>query len=245
MKINVVTLFPQLVEPVTAFGVVGRAVRRGVLQVDYTDPRAFAEDPHRTVDDRPYGGGPGMVLKFEPVATALRSARRAVPDGAPTWCLSAQGRRFDQGMARKMAETPGFVLIAGRYEGIDQRLLDAEVDEELSIGDFVLSGGELAAMVVIDAVTRLLPGVLGDEESAQCDSFMNGLLDHPHYTRPECIAGRSVPPVLLQGNHQAIRRWRLKQSLGATWLNRPDLLDGVDLDEEQRRLLDEFIAEQR
>jgi tRNA (guanine37-N1)-methyltransferase len=244
MHIEVVSIFPELVGQVGEYGVVGRALERQLLLLHCENPRDFTEDAHRTVDDRPYGGGPGMVLKYEPAAKAIRAAKDRLPEGCPVICLSPQGKVFDQATARRLSELRGFVLLAGRYEGIDERLIEDEVDEELSLGDFVLSGGEIAAMAVIDAVTRLLPGVLGDDESAIRDSFMDGLLDHPHYTRPESVAERRVPAVLLSGDHARIARWRYKQALGRSFLRRPDLLDKLNLDQEQRELLDEFLKEQ-
>ncbi|HEY5643078.1 MAG TPA: tRNA (guanosine(37)-N1)-methyltransferase TrmD [Woeseiaceae bacterium] len=245
MRIGVVTLFPEMVNAVAEYGVVGRAERRGLVSIDTENPREHAVDVHRTVDDRPYGGGPGMVMKFEPLAAAIAAIGHRLPKGAPVVCLSPQGRVFDQETAGRYAELPGLILLAGRYEGIDERLIESHVDEELSLGDFVLSGGEIAAMAVIDAVVRLLPGALGDDESAAQDSFMQGLLDHPHYTRPELVDGRVVPEVLLSGDHGAIARWRTKQALGRTALRRPDLLERLELDDEQRKLLDEFLKEQR
>jgi tRNA (guanine37-N1)-methyltransferase len=242
VKISVVTLFPQLITDLADYGVTGRALQGGVFELGVWNPRDYTEDRHRTVDDRPYGGGPGMVMMIEPLRQAIAAARQANP-AAKVVCMSPQGRRFDQQVAQEMAEQPGVILVAGRYEGIDERLLALEVDEELSIGDYVLSGGETAAMVVIDAVTRLLPGALGHEDSAQQDSFSDGLLDCPHYTRPENYQGMTVPPVLLSGDHAAIRHWRLKQSLGRTWLRRPELLRAQELDKEQQQLLDEFIRE--
>jgi len=244
MQLQIVTLFPDMVRTVADYGVVGRAVDRGIVSLQSTDPRDFTADVHRTVDDRPYGGGPGMVMKYEPVAAALNAARAEMPAGSPVVCLSPQGAVFDQATAQRFADLPGMVFLAGRYEGIDERLIEAEVDEELSLGDFVLSGGEIAAMAVIDAVVRLLPGVLGDEASAQQDSFMEGLLDHPHYTRPEEIAGRRVPEVLLSGDHARIAKWRYQQALGRSFLRRPDLVAKLDLNDEQQKLLDEFLAEQ-
>jgi tRNA (guanine37-N1)-methyltransferase len=244
MRIAVVSLFPELVDQVVEYGVVGRAVERQLLSLECRNPRDYASDVHRTVDDRPYGGGPGMVLKYEPAARAIQEAKQGMPDGCPVICLSPSGRVFDQDGARRLAGLQGFVLLAGRYEGIDERLIENEVDEELSLGDFVLSGGEIAAMAVIDAVTRLLPGVLGDEESASQDSFMNGLLDYPHYTRPELIDGKHVPAVLMSGDHARIARWRYKQALGRSFLRRPDLVEKLKLDSEQQQLLDEFLREQ-
>ena len=244
MQIVVVSIFPELVGQVGEYGVVGRAVERQLLALCCENPRDYAEDAHRTVDDRPYGGGPGMVLKFEPTAGAIRQAKDRLPAGSPVICLSPQGKVFDQDTARRLSDLQGFVLLAGRYEGIDERLIENEVDEELSLGDFVLSGGEIAAMAVIDAVARLLPGVLGDDESAAQDSFMDGLLDHPHYTRPESVDGHRVPAVLLSGDHARIARWRYKQALGRSFLRRPDLVKKLNLDHEQQHLLDEFLKEQ-
>ena len=242
MRIHVVTLFPQMLDAVTAYGITGRAVERGLLNIERWNPRDFTTDRHRTVDDRPYGGGPGMVMMVEPLRAAIREARSHAPPGTPVIHLSPQGRVLDQAGLRELAALPGMVLVASRYEGVDERVL-AEVDQEWSIGDYVLSGGELAAMVVIDGVTRLLPGALGHEDSAEQDSFTDGLLDYPHYTRPEAIGGDTVPAVLLSGDHAAIHRWRRKQALGRTWLRRPDLLNSLALDEDQQQLLDEFIRE--
>ncbi len=243
MQLQVVTLFPDMVSKIAEFGVVGRAIERQIASLGCVDPRDFTHDTHRTVDDRPYGGGPGMVMKFEPLRAAIAAAKAALPEGSPVVCLSPQGQVFDQQVANRLADMPGIVLLAGRYEGIDERLLEAAVDEELSLGDFVLSGGEIAAMAVIDAVVRLLPGALGDDASAEQDSFMSGLLDHPHYTRPEEIEGQRVPEVLLSGDHAKIARWRLKQALGRSFVRRPDLLKELDLNDEQQALLDEFLKE--
>ena len=240
MRIEVVTLFPALIEAGLSAGVLGRAVTTGKLAVGLESPRSHADDPHRTVDDRPLGGGPGMVLKAEPLAKALSAAKARLPAGAPMIGLAAQGAPFDQATAARLAGLPGFGLVAGRYEGIDQRVSDALIDEELSIGDYVLSGGEFPALIVIDAVARLLPGVLGDAASAAEDSFGDGLLDWPHYTRPEVWDGRPVPPVLLGGNHAAIRRWRMMQALGRTWQRRPDLLARRRLTADERALLEEY-----
>jgi tRNA (guanine37-N1)-methyltransferase len=245
MQIAVVSLFPEMVGQVTDYGVVGRAKERNLLTLHCENPRDYADDVHRTVDDRPYGGGPGMVLKYEPTAKAIHAAKQVLPENCPVVCLSPQGAVFDQAAAQRFSGLPGMVLLAGRYEGIDERLIEREVDEELSLGDFVLSGGEIAAMAVIDAVARLLPGVLGDEESAAQDSFMQGLLDHPHYTRPESVHGEKVPAVLLSGDHARIARWRYKQALGRSFLRRPDLVEKLDLSKEQQKLLDEFLKEQR
>ncbi|MBZ0073013.1 MAG: tRNA (guanosine(37)-N1)-methyltransferase TrmD [Thiohalobacteraceae bacterium] len=243
MRIDVVTLFPEMVRTVAEYGVTGRAVQRGLLRIETWNPRDYTHDRHRTVDDRPYGGGPGMVMRYEPLRDVIRAVRREVPGHCVAY-LSPQGRRLDQTRLRALATMPGFVLVAGRYEGIDERLLVSEIDEEWSIGDYVLSGGELGAMVVIDAVARLQPGALGDEDSAEQDSFSTGLLDCPHYTRPESVDGMTVPAVLLGGNHADIERWRLKQALGRTWRRRPDLLEWVELSQQQRALLEEFIQEQ-
>ena len=243
MDIAVVSLFPEMLAPFAELGVVGRAVQRGLVRMESIDPRRYATDAHGTVDDRPYGGGPGMLLRVEPFATAIAAARSRMPDGSPVIFLTPQGRSFDQTVARRLATLPGMVLVAGRYEGFDERLIEMACDEELSLGDFVLSGGELAAMAVIDATLRLLPGVLGDEQSAVEDSFSAGLLDHPHYTRPEVVEGRTVPGVLLAGDHEAIRRWRRKQALGRTWQLRPDLLEGRQMDREAELLLREFRHE--
>jgi tRNA (guanine37-N1)-methyltransferase len=244
MRIGVVSLFPDMVATIAEYGVVGRAQRRELLTLDIENPRDHTDDVHRTVDDRPYGGGPGMVMKFEPLARALQAARARLPAGSPVVCLSPQGDVFDQVKARRYSSLPGMILLAGRYEGIDERLIESQVDEEVSLGDFVLSGGEIAAMAVIDAVVRLLPGVLGDAASAEQDSFVEGLLDCPHYTRPEVVEGKSVPDVLMSGDHAKIARWRHKQALGRSFMRRPDLLEKLDLSDEQQKLLDEFLKEQ-
>ncbi len=243
MRIDVVTLFPEMFEAVRGSGIPRRAIERGLLNLQMWNPRDFTFDRHRTVDDRPYGGGPGMVMQFEPLRDALEAVRAADEEKAPVIYLSPQGRRLDQAGVQELAQRPRLILLAGRYEGVDERLIESEVDEEWSIGDYVLSGGELAAMVMIDAVTRLLPGALGHEDSADQDSFSSGLLDYPHYTRPEVIEGRTVPPVLLSGDHAAIARWRMKQALGRTWLRRPELLEQAGLSEEQQKLLAEFMRE--
>ncbi len=244
-RFDVVTVFPGMVAQVAQFGVVARAAERGLIEVATWNPRDYAEDRHATVDDRPYGGGPGMVMKVAPLQAAIRAARAADERPARVIHLSPQGRRLDQDGVARLARHQRIIFLCGRYEGIDERLLDAEVDEELSIGDYVLSGGELAAMVAIDATVRLVPGALGHEGSAAEDSFATGLLDHPHYTRPEVYAGQSVPEVLRSGDHGAVAEWRLKQALGRTWLRRPDLLADRELEAQQQRLLDEFIAEYR
>jgi tRNA (guanine37-N1)-methyltransferase len=239
-RIGIVALFPELVEPVTKVGVVGRARERGLIDLEHISPRDFAGDRHRTVDDRPYGGGPGMVLKYEPLRDAVRELRKRLPAGCRELVLSAQGRPFDQALARELAAAPGLMLVAGRYEGIDERFVEREVREEIALGDYVLSGGELAAAIVIDAVVRLLPGVLGHEDSSLEESYTSGLLDCPQYTRPEIVDGLAVPAVLLRGDHEAVRRWRLKQALGRTWLKRPALLSARALTPEEQELLDEF-----
>ncbi len=244
MRIEVVTLFPEMVETLLKFGVTGRAAERGLLQVGTCNPRDYATDRRKSVDDRPYGGGPGMVMMVEPLRSAIRAAREKAGSGAKVLCMSPQGRPLDQDGVRELAARPALVLVAGRYEGIDERLMQDEVDEEWSIGDYVLSGGELPALVMLDTLARLMPGALGDEESAAQDSFMDGLLDCPHYTRPEDMEGRRVPEVLLSGDHAAIRRWRMQQMLGRTWQRRPDLLQGKALSAEQEQLLAEFIREQ-
>ena len=243
MRIEVVTLFPEFVAEAVRVGVLGRAIERGAVTVNASTPREFATDVHKTVDDRPYGGGPGMVLKIEPTRTSIRAAKARLPEGSRSLSLAADGEPLTQAKAQQLAQLPGLMLLAGRYEGVDERLIEAEIDECVSIGDYVLSGGELPALVLIDAVVRLLPGVLGDDESAQQDSFVAGLLDWPHYTRPEVFEGKSVPPVLVGGNHAAIRRWREQQALGRTWLRRPDLIQKLRLTAEQQRLLQEFLAE--
>lgn len=245
MQVAVVTLFPQMFEAIERWGITSRAIERGILELVCFNPRDFAKDRHRSVDDRPYGGGPGMVMMVQPLRDAILAARARLGGDTRTVCLSPQGRPLDQAVVAELAGRERLILICGRYEGIDERLLQTEVDEELSVGDFVLSGGEVPAMLVVEAMTRLLPGALGHEESAANDSFASGLLDCPHYTRPEVSEGRAVPSVLLSGDHGAIRRWRMKQALGRTWQRRPDLLRAVRLDEEQRALLEEFKNEQR
>ena len=244
MNINIISLFPEMIRDASDYGVIGRALERGLISLDCTTPRDYTTDAHQTVDDRPYGGGPGMVLKVEPLAAAIAAARAKLPTGSRVVFLSPQGRVFDQSIARELAALPGLVLVAGRYEGFDERLVAACADDELSLGDYVISGGEVAALVVMDAVLRLVPGVLGDEASAEQDSFVDGLLDHPHYTRPEEVAGMRVPDILLSGDHARIARWRLKQALGRTYARRPDLIEKLDLSQEQKLLLDEYLNEQ-
>ena len=241
MRIVVVTLFEALIEPTVAHGVVGRAAREGRLTVTCVNPRDHATRADRRIDDRPFGGGPGMVMAYEPLRRSIDAARQTVGAAVPVIGLTPQGQRFDQATAARLATLPGLVLVPGRYEGIDERVAETLFDAELSIGDYVLSGGELAAAVVIDAVARLLPGVLGDAESACHDSFSNGLLDWPHYTRPEQVGGLAVPAVLLSGDHDKIARWRRQQALGRTFERRPDLLEDTELSAEDRQLLDEYI----
>lgn len=240
MRFDFVTLFPELIRSGTAEGVTGRAIDRGLVEIGTWNPRDYASDRHRTVDDRPYGGGPGMVMKVEPLREAIQSARKASVLPAKTIYLSPQGRLLDQQAVLELAKVPRLILVAGRYEGVDERLVETEIDEEWSIGDYVLSGGELAALVIFDAVVRLIPGVLGHAESAVQDSHMTGLLDYPHYTRPDQIDGVEVPKVLQSGDHEAIRRWRLRHSLERTRTRRPDLLDKVRLDSEQQALIREL-----
>ena len=248
LQFDVVTLFPAMFDAVTELGVTGRARERGLYQFVAWNPRDFTANVHRTVDDRPYGGGPGMVMMAEPLDKALAAARQrqmsAGVDKPRVVHLTPQGRLLDHALVAELAREPGLVLLAGRYEGVDERLIDRQTIEEVSIGDYVLSGGELAAMVLMDSVVRQLPGALGDAESASQDSFVDGLLDHPHYTRPEVYEGAAVPAVLLSGNHAVITRWRMKQSLGRTWQRRPDLLERRVLTAEERSLLDEFRREQ-
>jgi len=244
MRIAVVSLFPEMFEPLSRFGVTGRAVEQGRVTLHLSNPRDYAVDRHGTVDDRPYGGGPGMLMKIDTLEAAIRDARKAVGRAGAIY-LSPQGERFDHAKAVELASREALVLVAGRYEGVDERLLETEIDEELSVGDYVLSGGEIAAMAVIDALCRQLPGVLGHELSAEQDSFADGLLDCPHYTRPEEYAGRRVPAVLLSGNREAIRRWRLKQALGRTWERRPDLLENRALTPEEEALLADYRTERR
>jgi len=243
VKVSVVSLFPEMFEAVSQYGVTGRAVSRGLLNIQLFNPRTYTLDKHQTVDDRPYGGGPGMVMQPEPLRLALADAKAAAGADAKVIYMSPQGRRLDQAGLEELAKQP-LVILAGRYEGVDERLLQAEIDEEWSVGDYVLSGGELPAMTVIDGVSRLIPGVLGHAMSAEEDSFSDGLLDCPHYTRPEEYRGESVPSVLLSGDHEKIRLWRLKQALGRTWLRRPDLLEAKTLDQVEEKLLAEFIREQ-
>ncbi|MEJ2132093.1 MAG: tRNA (guanosine(37)-N1)-methyltransferase TrmD [Gammaproteobacteria bacterium] len=242
MRAHVVTLFPEMFAPLTQYGVVSRAISEGRVELEFWNPRDYARDRHHTVDDRPYGGGPGMLMKVAPLRAAIADAKAELPSAKVIY-LSPQGRLLDHRGAQALAAAEEMVLVAGRYEGIDQRVIDADVDEEWSVGDYVLSGGELAVMVLIDAVARLLPGVLGDDASAAQDSFVDGILDHPHYTRPRKIDGMEVPSVLGSGNHAEVARWRRKQALGRTWKLRPDLFDDRRPVEEERVLLSEYILE--
>lgn len=242
---TVVTLFPELIEAFAATGIVRRACDKGRVVIETSDPRAFATDGRGQVDDAPYGGGPGMVMMVAPLRAAINASRERRPGDATAIYLTPQGRRIDQALVRDLTAIGHLILVAGRYEGVDERLIERDVDMELSLGDFVMSGGEIAAMAVIDAVIRLLPGSLGSALSAQSDSFSTGLLEYPQYTRPETLDGDRVPPVLLSGNHAEIERWRRKQTLGRTWLKRPDLLFPERLGTDDRRLLAEFQAEFR
>ncbi|MFM5039861.1 tRNA (guanosine(37)-N1)-methyltransferase TrmD [Aeromonas caviae] len=245
MWIGVISLFPEMFRAITEHGVTGRAVKSGLLQIECWNPRDFTHDKHRTVDDRPYGGGPGMLMMVQPLRDAIHAAKQAAGDGAKVIYLSPQGRKLTQAGVTELATNQKLILVAGRYEGIDERVIQTEVDEEWSIGDYVLSGGELPAMTLIDAVSRLVPGVLGDQASAEQDSFTDGLLDHPHYTRPEVLDGLTVPEALTSGNHEVIRRWRLKQSLGRTWQRRPELINNLALTDEEESLLAEYVREVR
>jgi tRNA (guanine37-N1)-methyltransferase len=248
MQIDVVSLFPEMFAAINSHGVTRRALEQGIWQFAGWNPRDFTENNYRTIDDRPYGGGPGMVMMPEPLEMAIESARarqrEAGVEQSHVVYLSPQGVRFDHAKAVELADRPGLILLCGRYEGVDERLIERQVDEEISLGDYVLSGGELPAMVLMDAVLRLLPGVLNDAQSAYEDSFVNGLLDCPHYTRPEEYRGMRVPEVLLSGNHARIAQWRLKQSLGRTWERRPDLLAARPLTKQESRLLAEYQQEQ-
>jgi tRNA (guanine37-N1)-methyltransferase len=244
MHIGIVTLFPQMLDTLWCGGITARALKRGLLQLSTWNPRDYANNKHRQVDDRPYGGGPGMVMQVQPLRTTIQAALKVLGQDTHVIYLSPQGRRFDQTGVQTLLNYPQLLMVAGRYEGIDERLIEQDIDEEWSIGDYVLSGGELAAMVIIDALTRWLPNALGHQESATTDSFYNGLLDYPHYTRPEEIAGQRVPAVLLSGNHAQIARWRHKQAVGRTWRRYPQLLEQLELTAEQQQLLNEFITEQ-
>lgn len=242
MKVGVITLFPEMFAALN-YGVIGRAIERNIVQLTCWQLRDFTHDKHHSVDDRPYGGGPGMVMKTAPLSEAITTVKKALPKAKIVY-VSPQGKLFNQAAAMNFSQAEEIVFVAGRYEGIDERLLTTVIDEEWSVGDYVLSGGELAIMTMLDTTIRLLPNVLGDEQSAKLDSFSHGLLEHPHYTRPENFNGLMVPDVLLCGNHAEIARWRLKQSLGKTWQKRPDLLKKIELDATQQQLLAEFIEEE-
>jgi len=243
VHVHVITIFPGMFDAISDYGICGRAIEQGHVKLQLWNPRDFAEDNRRTVDDRPYGGGPGMVMMASPITSAIEEVKHECPRNTKVSYLSPQGQSLDQNKICAIAKRRTLILLVGRYEGIDERVIAHHVDEEWSIGDYVLSGGELAAMVLIDALARQLPNVLGNEASAEQDSFVNGLLDYGHYTRPEIFAGNRVPEVLLSGDHEAIRRWRLKQALGRTWQKRPDLLNRLELTEEQTKLLQEFQLE--
>ncbi|HBF46702.1 MAG TPA: tRNA (guanosine(37)-N1)-methyltransferase TrmD [Shewanella frigidimarina] len=243
MWLGVITLFPEMFRAVTDFGVTGRAVKNGLLEVQTWNPRDFTHDRHNTVDDRPYGGGPGMLMMVQPLRDAIHAAKAAAGDRAKVIYLSPQGRKLDQHGVTELAKSECLILVCGRYEGVDERIIQTEVDEEWSIGDYVLSGGELPAMTLIDSVARLVPGVLGKQASAEQDSFSDGLLDCPHYTRPEQLDGLDVPAVLLSGDHEKIRLWRLQQSIGRTFLRRPELFENLALTDEQSTLLAQFVNE--
>ena len=243
MRFDVLSLFPEMFPGYLGQSLLKLAIQRGLVDVRLQNIRDWTRDRHKTVDDRPFGGGPGMVLKVEPLRDALRAAMATLPQGCRRVYLGADGRRFEQSMAREARDGAGLILVAGRYEGIDERFIERETDEQWSIGDYVLSGGELPALVVIDAIARLIPGTLGSEESALQESFSDGLVDWPHYTRPANIAGQTVPAVLMSGDHAAIERWRLQQALGRTWLRRPELLERRGMSDEERTLLEEFKSE--
>lgn len=243
LRIGVISLFPEMFDAISEYGVTGRAIKRGLISLERWNPRDFTYDRHRTVDDRPYGGGPGMLMMVQPLKDAIETAKDALGGQTKVIYLSPQGQPFDQAGAVGLAKSEKLIFLAGRYEGIDERLIRSHVDEEWSVGDYVLSGGELPAMTMIDSISRLVPGVLGDQASAEQDSFMNGLLDCPHYTRPHVLDGDVVPSVLLSGNHQEIARWREKQSLGRTYQRRPELLKLLALTDNQRALLAEYIRE--
>lgn len=240
VKIAVISIFPEMFNAISGFGITSRAIKQGLIELKAWSPREFAQDKHSTVDERPFGGGPGMVMMVQPLRDAITAAKEWAGESARVIYLSPQGQTLTQRGVETLHSYGNLILVAGRYEGIDERLMQTVIDEEWSIGDYVLSGGELPAMVLIDAVTRLIPSALGHAQSAEQDSFSDGLLDCPHYTRPEEFEGMRVPDVLLSGHHKQIQRWRLKQSLGRTWLKRPDLLAAIDLSEEQQKLLTEF-----
>jgi len=244
MRFDVVTLFPEMIQDASSYGILGRAIENQAVRLVFWNPRAYATDKYRSVDDKPYGGGPGMLMAVQPLRDTIRTAATNDTGQAKVLYLSPQGQPLDQLDLIRFAGLERLILVSGRYEGIDERVINSVIDEEISLGDYVLSGGEIAALAVIDGVTRLLPGVLGTDESSKQESYMHGLLDYPHYTRPEMVDGMEVPNILLSGDHAAIKRWRLKQSLGRTWQRRPDLMKDYTLDSEQERLLNEFINEQ-
>ena len=244
MWIGIVSLFPEIFQALTHYGITRRAIEKGILEVETWNPRDFALDRHKTVDDKPYGGGPGMLMKVEPLNDAIQAARQKSATTCPVVYLSPQGRRMTQADFNRLAELPELILVAGRYEGVDERLIESVIDEEISIGDFVVSGGELPAMVLIDGITRLLPDAVGDRESVEQESFIDGLLDYPQYTKPEVVAGQAVPEVLLSGDHGGIARWRKQQALGRTLERRPDVLAQRELSDEEQNLLDEYRSHQ-
>jgi tRNA (guanine37-N1)-methyltransferase len=240
---DVVTLFPEMIVAAAHCGVTGKAIENGIVSLSTWNPRDYTHDKHKTVDDRPYGGGPGMVMKYQPLHDAVNAAKQRHSETTKVIYLSPQGKTITHALLADACRASQLILVAGRYEGVDERFVKLDCDDEWSVGDYVISGGELAALIVIDAMTRLLPGTLGNEDSAEQDSHSDGLLDHPHFTRPEELAGHLVPEVLTSGNHVNIARWRMKQALGRTWQRRPDLLKKKILSEEQKILLKEFIVE--
>lgn len=242
MRTGIITLFPEMFSSLE-HSITGRALKASLLSLQYWNPRDFTTDKHHTVDDKPYGGGPGMLMKVEPLQKALHAAKQTLPS-AKTIYLSPQGKPFTQTAAKQFAQQAELIFLCGRYEGVDERLIESEVDEEWSIGDYVVTGGELPAMIMIDAIARLIPGVLGDQQSAEQDSFSHGLLDHPHYTRPEEINNQRVPEVLLSGNHAAIAQWREQQALLRTYLRRPDILAQLELSDKQQHQLKQLAEDQ-
>ncbi|OUU78576.1 MAG: tRNA (guanosine(37)-N1)-methyltransferase TrmD [Gammaproteobacteria bacterium TMED78] len=245
LKITVISLFPEIIDSIFKFGVVGKACENNLLEIIHINPRDFVLDRHKTIDDRPFGGGPGMVLKYKPLKDAINFAREKLPDSSREYVLSAKGKLFNSNFAQNLSKERGILLVAGRFEGIDERIIENDISNQISIGDYILSGGELAASVIIDSVARFIPGVLGHQDSNKNDSLIDNLLSSPQYTRPSVVDNLSVPSILINGDHEAIRVWRLKHSLGLTWLNRPDLLLNRQLSDEEKKLLDEFISEQK
>ncbi|MEI4259874.1 MAG: tRNA (guanosine(37)-N1)-methyltransferase TrmD [Candidatus Dasytiphilus stammeri] len=243
MWIGIVTLFPKMFQAITNYGITSRAHKKGFLDIHYWNPRDFTKDKYRTVDDHPYGGGSGMLMMFPPLREAIQAAKSSKIPAPQVLYLSPQGRPLDQSGVNELAKKKNIILVCGRYQGIDERILQYDIDEEWSVGDYILSGGELAAMILIDALCRLIPGVLGSINSVREESFVRGLLEYPHYTRPQIFQGIKVPNLLLSGNHHKIYRWRLKQSLGRTWIRRPDLLAKVSLNKDEEQLLEEFQHE--